>query len=80
MSKTGAKILLKRFRQIGTSAGSLGRSCWRRRDSLPVEDLAEVRTALGLFAIECQKMHGVLHVAMDTDRPWLNSTVMKHVT
>lgn len=33
-------------------------------------------TALGLYAIERQGMHGVLHVGMDSDRPWLNRTVM----
>jgi coenzyme F420 hydrogenase subunit beta len=35
-----------------------------------------VATALAAFALEQENMHGVLHVAMDTTRPYLNQTVM----
>lgn len=35
-----------------------------------------VTTALALYALECEGMHGVLHVGMDPETPYLNKTVM----
>ena len=37
-----------------------------------------VTTALALYALECEGMHGVLHVGMDPETPYLNRTVMSH--
>jgi coenzyme F420 hydrogenase subunit beta len=35
-------------------------------------------TALAEFGLAVEGMHGVLHVGMDPDRPWLNQTIMSH--
>jgi coenzyme F420 hydrogenase subunit beta len=37
-----------------------------------------VTTALALYALEREGMHGVLHVGMDPETPYLNKTVMSH--